>query len=371
MAFSQTIPHAYPGFMAGIKVEPKTEGGSAVASAFQFRASTVGLQVKQEINYPDLIDGAIDKTVYALGPKIVEGDINFPLIHEGSAVGGAKSGGNCQTFNTSLANVLWRMAAERTAWGRLANFADITVCYPDNAIFTYPGCVVNSMSVRVNQGGNVEVTSSWIGGVTSDASVPESRIKGTSFAKAPAYISPARVVTWNDFRVACFGGQLAGPTTGAGFREFSCEIRNNVERYYTLNGSLAPQDITARKREISGTIKLLGRSKNLNDFAYSNEQRFSSNEQIAFGYGVTSGATTTLYWATTLYGVIFKMEELTINPGDAFESTINYNATGDCSHNMSGSSLGTTNVTNVMSASYDDGMSYSDATGFDGWEATA
>jgi hypothetical protein len=326
---------AWIGYQANVVIRPTDP---TVAPAFRVRATNVGLQCKQEIEYPDLIDGVDDKTAYRLLGKNVEGPISFPLLHEGAGIGGLNTGkagssvcGN--NITTSLASALWKMAALRDTDGRLKHTFDVDVAYPDNSKFRYPGCLVNTFGFKVTQGGSVECNADIIGGANANR---ETRSVISTFDYTPKFLTPARIVGWQDFVVALYsvnGGSRLGGTAidGEGLREFSCDLKNNVDRYNTFNGTLTPQDITGKKREVSGMIKILGRNQYLNRMGDENEQFYSSDENIAFGYRI--GANGGIYWSTALHGVIFKYEEMTISPGEVFETQVMYNALGDCSFN--------------------------------------
>jgi hypothetical protein len=61
------------------------------------------------------------------------------------------------------------------------------------------------------------------------------------------FLAPARVFTWNDISKTPWGcdndaGLAANDLlfSSSQVREFSMEVNNNAERYYTLNGTLYP-----------------------------------------------------------------------------------------------------------------------------------
>jgi hypothetical protein len=322
---------AYNNFSATVYVVPSS---SDISPAFRMRASSAGLNAKQDIESPDLIDGAIDNTTYKLGGMMVEGDIAFPMLHEGTALGLTGQKAACSTFTQSLAQGIWKMAAGRDNTGRLLYNADITIVYPDNSQYLYSACHLNSLGLKVAQMGNVEMSSSWVG-LTKTAGV----LAPTTFA--PSYLSPARQVTWNDFSILCYsadgGTRIGQDVDGEGIRDFDLKLNNNIERAFTFNGSLYPQDVYAKKRKIEGTLKLLGRSYYLNNMGATNQNYFTSNEHMAFGYRIGTG---NIYWATVLHGVIYKTEDMQLNPSDLFESTIPFIANGDCGYSFEGLEVG-------------------------------
>jgi hypothetical protein len=357
MAFLLTDPHAWMGYAAMIMLRTNADITSALAADTRLRASSFAVQMKQEVNKTPLIDGLVDISAYSLGMKKVEGDIGFPLIHEGANLTypSTKSSG-CGNSLTSPIKSIWQLAAQRNQYGRLTNYFDMDVVYPDNTQIRYGGCVVNNVSIKVVQNGPVDVTMGVVGGANAeeqrtDAVVPSAftsivpnnmnnsdpaYVSGSGFN--PAFLAPARIVTWNDFVLAVYNGTTAQLANGDGVREFSVDLKNNVEQYATLNGRLEPQDVTAKKREISGMIKLLGRNNFLNYMGLSNESRFTSEDSLAFGYRVGTG---NIYWATALHGLVYKIEEMTINPGEVFETTVSYDALGDCTFNFESTEIGT------------------------------
>src|SRR4051812_48070793 len=78
------------------------------------RATSANIRASQEITYPNVVDGRIDRTLYQLGPRIVGGNIAFPLVHEGVA----NSGRNCGSA-VNLGHLFWGAASKRDTFGRL------------------------------------------------------------------------------------------------------------------------------------------------------------------------------------------------------------------------------------------------------------
>lgn len=305
------------------------------------RVTSCDIKTSQEITYPEVIDGKIDTTLYQLGPKITGGSVAFPLVHEGSALGNSgKSGANCATTGDTLAKTLWEFAAKRTDTGRMFHTFNAHVRYADNLAYTYPGCMLNTMTWTINQSDAVNVSAEVIGGATvSQYAAGTARATLQSGVDSNLkFLAPARVVTWNDARVAIYkdsGTELLRPGE---IREFACTINNGIERYFTLNNRLAPQDISAKKREISGTLKIMGHSVDLSAYTETNETRFTSEAGIGFGYSV--GANATPYWATGLYGCVFEIEEVALSTG-LFETSTKWRALGDCTNEFLATRLGT------------------------------
>lgn len=303
------------------------------------RATSCDVKASQDITYPEVIDGRMDRTLYQLGPRVAQGNISFPLIHEGAAVfaGGTVTCGQTVPFG----QLFWRLASERDQYGRLMNDSmDLRVRYTDNTAYRFPNCIVNQMTISVTQSEPVNFSADVIAGSNSSSDV---RIDDNTIGSANdlQYLSPARIVTWNDFVMQVYGD--AGSSLvirGEEIRSFEVTLNNNAERYYTLNGKLAPQDVVARKRTIEGNFKLMGRNTGLSTLAYTNQDRFTSTAGIAFGYKL-GGETAAPYWATGLHGVVFQMEEIALT-NDLVETTVNYSALGDCEANYEATQKGGT-----------------------------
>jgi hypothetical protein len=156
-------------------------------------------------------------------------------------------------------------------------------------------------------------------------------------------LSPARVVTFNDFRIGVFCRDQGGITfNGQYIRSFDVTLNNNVDRFYTLNGKLAPQDVTARKRTVEGSIKLMGFTvKTFHEFIYKNQDRNSSSCSIQFGYTFGSGNNT--YFGTALHGCIFKIEEVSVT-NEIVETNVPFIAFGDCQNAYEAIEKGACNI---------------------------
>lgn len=322
---------AWPNFAAAIKCQLS----GTLTNAFKIRATGFNINAKQEITTPELIDGAVDMTGYGLQGIMVDGDVTFPLFHEGSSLGtgGAKS--SCSPFTHSMAGDFWQIAAERESNGRLKNSAVFTVAYPDNSQFAYDSGYLNTLNIKVSKGGFVDCTTNWICREKIDqnnwAGNPD---VATGLDETPAYLSPSRIISWNDFVITLNSvsgdstARIGAAVSGEGMTDFNVTLNNNIDRAFTFNGSLFPQDVFAKKRVIEGSLKLLGRSKYLNKMGLNNANYYTSFEKLAFGYKL--GTSNTAYWATALHGILMKPEEMSLSPNEVFETTLNFRAAGDC-----------------------------------------
>lgn len=334
------IPTAQMGFVGSVRFS-----GGSIGQEIFVRAKSCDIRAKQEIMYPDVVDGRIDNTLYQLGPRTVDGNCEFPLVHEGIQNGTQK---DCNeptaTCQTNLANRLWNIAAKRDQVGRLVNQFNVDVRYTDNTAYRYPNCIINTMKVNVTQGAEVNMSFGVIGGANVTDNVRESLTSQND----PSFLSPARIVTWNDFRINVFVREESIVVPGSYIRSFEVTLNNNADRFYTLNGKLVPQDITARKRAIEGSLALMGfANKQFHEFIYNNQSRFTSQTKIQFGY--TLGSSTVPYWATALWGVIFQIEEVAIS-NDIIETRVPFRALGDCENDYEAIELGGCN-TSVDSSS--------------------
>lgn len=318
-------PYGHMGYVGSVQLRNLP----GVTQPIVVRVTSCDIKASQEITYPEVVDGRIDTTLYQLAPIIVGGNMAFPLVHEGSALGS----GYCSATSDSLAKKMWEIAVSRDELGRLENVFDCDIRYADNTAFTYPGCFVNQMTFTITQSESVNVSAEVFGGASATGDA-RSAYQGMS---SPTFLSGARAVTWNDAQIELYDDNGQFLLKGNELREFTATVNNNMERIYTMNGTLAPQDIVAKKRELSGSIKIMGRNSNLGDLAFTNSSRFTSRAAIAFGYQLGDNATP--YWATALYGVIFRIEEMAVTTG-LFETTVNYRATGSCEHGYLATALG-------------------------------
>ena len=338
---------------------PNASGDGVLARPdSSIRATSIDLNVQQSITKPPLIDNRLDYTTYQLGPKEVGGGIQFPAIH--GALNGSSSAG--------IVGSVWNAAMQRSATnGRLSNEFSTFVRYVSGAAhpygagdpvsFKYTRCQVDSLELSVAQQGTLDVNMNLFGIDRQDGTEEE-------------VVYPTRntrIVTWNDV-VAAFhvadpqSSTRSGMVTGQVLRNFSININNGLERFYTLNNRLFPEDITATKREITGSATALGRIFNIGRMARTNEQRCSEFSQVVFGFraagsgnyivdqdgagnqyanGSCSGSTETfadpntgIVYNTCSYdcsggffvylpGVVFEIETLGLST-DVFETEFNY-----------------------------------------------
>lgn len=283
MAFGN--PQALMGFIGFVKFD-----------TLQVRARSCDIRLTQEITKPDVIDSRYDRTVYQLGPKMVEGSVEYPAIMEDV------NGGLDPTAT------LYTKCVQRNPDGRL-NPTNVSVKYTsENASFRYNSCIVNSWRFAAAQSDVVSVTVDVIG------------LDRVSANLTPNTVTNSRIVTWADVRLRIFGGQGNLDIPGDYIRNFEIGINNNAERYYTFNQRLEPQDIAPRKRDIEGSMVLMGRHPQLALHAESNQDRCYEDTFLRFGYQLTNTQCQGTF-LVTLPNIIFQIEELALT-NDLFETTV-------------------------------------------------
>jgi len=353
------IPHAFfnapPAYMGFVGFVRLVSTGGVIGNLdgvvntnhdnYLIRATTADINLTQEITKPDVVDSRYDRSVYQLGPKLVDGSVAFPVVYE------VPTG---QTL--TLFEVLYRYAVTRQNSGALSDF-DLEVKYAasnslpfNDAEFKYTGCIINTWQFSVAQSDVVTCTFDVLG-VNREPSgtlTPPSR-SDTLCADSNTNVDSlgtTRIVTWNDARVEMSGGRLLGSIGGQYVRSFEANINNDAERFYSLNTKLFAQAIAPRKRDVSGSMVLIGRHPDLSTVALSNEDHCTESSNIKFGYatpGTGEGCSESTF-NVTLPNVVYEIETMSLT-NDIFESTINWHSlpsagTGVCDPLLS--SVGTT-----------------------------
>lgn len=276
--------------------------GSVEINGTRIRASSSGIQIRQEIRMPDVVDASIDRTLYQLGAAEVGGDIAFPVVQDG--------------VSTSTLDLLWNYAVNRGADGELANRdLEILTNFSYAIGRRFQGCAINTFSMRATAGDAVEGTVN-VFGTTGEPS-------GGSGGGGIGSTSPARVLTWNDV-------QLSGP----GFetcivKEFNFEINNNLSRNYTFCPAtgLFASNISTGKRFVQGSLTFQGLPPGVEGMASTNPTRCTSTDTITFNLGGSCGAG----FNVSFNHIIYEYPEVTIQAGAnaPITSTVNWYAFGD------------------------------------------
>ena len=305
------------------------------------RVTSADINLSQDITTPDVIDGRIDKTVYQLGPKIVEGSLSMPVIADVDPTTTGTSGCvNVQDLQTGTSGTLidhiWCWATARTPHGRLQwADAELQIRYANHSAFRFSKCIANTLSMSVAAEDVVTFDIDVIG---------EARERYNDPFDNPTisdYLAPARVMTWNDVTITGVGGCDDAKLFGsAQVTSFDFSINNNSSRYYSLNGQLTPIDINVSKREITGSLTLLGLQEALRLRAENQQNEFTRKDEIRvqlfIGEEATSGSRDWFdggalpetppgnpIWWNIFTGVIFKIETMGLSL-DVFETTIEW-----------------------------------------------
>ena len=323
------------------------------------RVTSADVALSQEITKPDVIDGRLDKTVYQLGPKTVEGTLSFPLIADvlPDAFAGCPNVTDVQTgIAGTLLDNIWCWATARNPQGRmLYHDSEIEIRYANHAAFKFDSATVNTFALNITHGETVNVDIGVIGRGRTPSDGDPSKVG--SKPTIEDFLAPARVLTWNDATVNGIGG-CSNPEDlffSNQVREFTLEINNNADRFYTLNASLFPADVNVGQREITGSITLLGLQDRLRLLAETNADRFTEKNEIRFAFypgDEQSGARDWRGIGSTdvqvppgaifgkrLTGVVFEIEEMAMTT-EVFETTVNYHALANDQENYQSISPG-------------------------------
>lgn len=316
------------------------------------RVTSADINLSQEVSKPDVIDGRIDPTVYQLGPKVVEGSFSMPLVAD---VADPDTFGGCPNTNDlrtgtagDVLTSIWCWTTARDAHGRLLyGDARIDIRYANHAGFKFDSAVVNTWGLTITQGEMITTDVSVIGRGRQPTGDEELWGWVQTNPNIADFLAPARVLTWNDATITgikgCGTDQVLFYSNQV--REFTMEINNNAERFYTLQGSLFPVDINVGKREITGTLRLMGLQEQLRKLAASNSSRFTEKNEIrmAFYIGEDTEFTTPTglgfasrdwtavtapfdpIFSKRLTAVVFQIEEMSMT-NEVFETTINWHA---------------------------------------------
>lgn len=286
---------------------------------FGLRLTSADLRLRQAVDALELITGKYDKTVYKLGPFEIDGGMQFPAILEA---------GNDN--NTNPVEKTWLLAikrqllnADEPSAGRLYDFKTGLKYYAganQNALatFLFDGCQINSWEFSVTQGDVANINMNVFA---------TNRLENITIVEPYYAARSTRAVTYADCVVKAYD-----PTSGnvplfqsAQVRSFTATIANNLARAYTFQGdngnNLYPQDIYSKQRDISGSIKLMGRNTGLAQLALNNINNCNAKSQLNWGFSVKGDCNAA--FRIGLPGVIFSIEEMSMGT-DIIESTVNW-----------------------------------------------
>ncbi len=343
-------PPAYMGYVGFVRLVAGTiypdddSSGTVVATThgdYIIRATTADINMTQEVTKPDVVDSRYDRTVYQLGPRLVDGSVAFPVLYEIP-----------DNETISLFETLYRYAVTRDNKGLLNPFS-LDVKYaasatkPSNfAEFTYLGCVINTWQFSVSQSDVVTCNFDIIGvsrepyGGRFDPPNPDMDPPQRSDAlctggssQGEGAIGTTRVVTWNDARVEFRFGTDNNTVVGGQFvRSFEANINNDAERFYSLNAKLFAQAIAPRKRDVTGNVVLIGRHPDLAERGLLNQENCTEDSEVRFGFdasptgqGCENSEGTSAAFDVLLPNCVFEIETMSLT-NDIFESTINWHS---------------------------------------------
>jgi hypothetical protein len=321
-------PPAYMGYVGFVRFLPTffTSAGFNSIDGYIIRAKSADINVKQDVTKPEVIDSRFDRTVYQLGPKEIDGTIEFPAVYEAS---GGKNIVECL-----YKHCIYREDTSLKDFNMDVKYASSATA-PQQAEFSYNGCVVNSFTFSVAQSAEVDIRIEVIGldREYKKLDAPAGGTWATTNAKlvnSGNKVGNTRIVTWNDARVELLKGSrgLFNTISGQYVRSFEATINNNAERFYTLNGQLFPQAIAPKKRDITGKIVLMGRHSELAALAWENEKYSSEDTFLKFGFvGRSNQGISTVAdgFGVTLPNIICQIEEMSLT-NELFETTVNWSS---------------------------------------------
>lgn len=356
-----TQAFANMGYVGFVQMEsPKLSQKIGGVLGQTLRVTDFGVQLKQDIDKPNVIDGRIDKTVYRLGPKIIEGTMSMPVIVDTFArdtcptQASVRAAGENSPAGRMLLS-LWCWATTRDPEGRMAyDDVNLNVRYANHSAFQYYKCMVNDFTIKVAQQDMVSLDMNIFGQARAPMNAsPEITSSASGLPTLTDFLSPARVLTWNDVTVTGITG-CSGLNPGSSLfysntvRSWDMKISNDLERFFTFNGSLSPTDINAKVRDVQGSLEFMGLNEALRMHTSGNLQteglqsHFTEKNELRFAFYVGeetyagNGQYVSRDWVDVdpvgspifyrkLKAVVFQIEEMTLK-NDLYTTTVNYHA---------------------------------------------
>src|SRR3990167_5818070 len=117
------------------------------------RVNSADVNMKQTIEMPEVIDGRIDRSVYQLGPKTVDGTLSMPVVAD-IETGGCPTAEDLRTGVTSqLLDNIWCWATARGGQGRLLyHDASLHIRYANHVAYKFDKCIASTLGMSVSQG---------------------------------------------------------------------------------------------------------------------------------------------------------------------------------------------------------------------------
>lgn len=289
------------------------------------RANSADVALSQEISTEDVVDSRWDRTLYRVGPKIVGGNVTFPGIYTVGSI----------TPTTDIMKKIYTRAVRRNhvadndqpfiLWA-----SDIDIKYTNGDFFTYKKCIIDSWQFSVEQQGNVGITLGIIG---SNREREPSFDGGRAAFLDETAVPQTRIITWNDAYL-----RLGIDSSGDGnltyfpddwddqseyrIRSYEVNVANNADRFYAI-GKLEPSYIYPQKREVNGSISILGRHALLGETAYDNYTYCRSQSTLEFGYEIEQAEGCGGPFKVTLPNVVWQIESMSLS-NDIFETTVEW-----------------------------------------------
>ncbi len=269
---------------------------------FKLRATSCDLKLSQEITKQNVYDIFYDRNVFQVKPEEIEGSIEYiPTAL-------------CDYVDiTDQTPRLFERAIFRDYYGRLTSFDALINHTLRNACFKYSRCYINSIKYSVTQGDAIKISFDTYGMDKKEVANPD----------LSNFTPSRRLLTWADARILVNHPDYS--ISGERIRSFTANINNNLERFYTGGGGniLKPKDITAKVRDIDGTMSLMGRQWDFARYSWSNSSHRVETSVIEFGYRHIVG--NQQYFRVVIPNVVFAIEEIALS-NDIIESVIKWSA---------------------------------------------
>ena len=206
------------------------------------RFTDASVNVRQELNAPDIIMGHWDHNAYVFGPIEIGGSMAGPITEN---FAGDTSG-------------LWAWGTKRSGDCGLLDSKELTLHYycdrsgaTSGKSRTFPDMLVNSIGFSCSAGDIAQFTIDLLG-----AGQPTPPSWGT-YTRASDYNLEEKLLTWDQVQVAVTAGdQDIGTLNSECFSNFDFSINNNLETVYAIcsGANYFPFDIVPGLRTITGTL---------------------------------------------------------------------------------------------------------------------
>ena len=257
--------------MAIGSVNPGYTGYALIGSSEKVRYTDASINVRQEVNAPDLIMGHWDHNAYVYGPIEVGGSISGPVTE--NFVG-----------NTSS---LWTWATKRSGACGSLSFNDVSLYYycdrlgGDGKSRTFPNMMVNSLNFSCTAGDIAQFSIDLLG-----AGQPVAPSWGTG--TAADHKNEEKLLTWDKVGVSVTAGdQSIGSLNSECFQSFDFTISNNLETIYAIcaGSNYYPFDIVPGLRTLSGSLSVYNIPEVEGALGYDD---FEANQQGSVTFSIGS-----------------------------------------------------------------------------------